>query len=144
MDKMTIIWLAAAILLAVIEAATVQLVTIWFALGAVAACVTSLFTDSILIQIIVFVAMAAITLIATRPLVKKFRKKEAEPTNADRYIGRDAVVVSDIDNLKAEGRVKVDNAVWTARSEDGSPIPEGTDVVVTAIRGVKLIVVKKK
>ena len=143
MNSMTIIWLVALIVLAVLEGITVQLVSIWFAIGAAAACVTSLITDNIIIQIAVFIAVSAIVLAATRPLVKKMRKKGIEHTNADRYVGKIAVVIQAIDNNKAEGLVKVDNQKWTARSANGDPIPEGTEVTVTAIEGVKLMVEKK-
>lgn len=143
MDKMTIIWLAIAIVMALVEAATVQLVSIWFAIGGAAACVTSLFTDNLIVQIAVFIAVSAVALAVTRPLVKKMRQKGVEPTNADRYIGKSAVVVQTIDNEKAEGMVKVDNQTWTARSASGEPIAAGTAVTVTAIEGVKLMVVPK-
>ena len=118
----------------------VQLVSIWFAIGGAAACVTSLITDNVVIQAAVFVAVSAIALAVTRPLVKKMKQRGAEPTNADRYIGKTAVVVTAIDNQNAEGMVKVDNQKWTARSESGEHIPEGATVTVTAIEGVKLIV----
>lgn len=140
MDKMTIIWLALAVIMAIVEATTVQLVSIWFAIGGAAACVTSLITDNVVIQAAVFVAVSAIALAVTRPLVKKMKQRGAEPTNADRYIGKTAVVVTAIDNQNAEGMVKVDNQKWTARSESGEIIPEGATVTVTAIEGVKLIV----
>ena len=127
---------------AVLEGLTVQLVSVWFAIGGLAACITSLFTDSIPIQAVVFVVVTAIALVVTRPLVKKLRKKKAEPTNADRYLGKTAVVVERIDNENATGLVKVDNQKWTARSVDGSPIEEGLTVTVAAIEGVKLMVQK--
>ena len=142
MQTMTIIWLVLAVVMAAVEAFTVQLVSIWFVAGAVAACITSLITDNIIIQAAVFVAVTAIALIVTRPIVKKLRSKKPEPTNADRYIGKTAVVLQPIDNEKAQGMALVDNQKWTARSDDGKPIPEGEHVIVTAIEGVKLIVKK--
>lgn len=142
MSTMTIIWLVIAVVMGVTEACTVQLVSVWFAIGSAAACITSLFTDQIYIQVIVFVAVTAIALAVTRPLVKKLKKKRPEATNADRYIGKHAVVVEAIDNDHAKGLVKVDNEKWTARSADGQPIEIGDRVVVTAIEGVKLIVNK--
>ena len=144
MDKMTIIWLILAVVMAIVEAFTVQLVSIWFAIGAGAACITSLITDNLIIQIVVFVVVSAIALAVTRPLVKKIRQKKAEPTNSDRYIGKTAVVITAIDNEKTKGMVKVDNEKWTARSATGAPIEEGAAVTVTAIQGVKLMVTKKK
>ena len=140
MNSMTIFWLIFAVVMAVLEGVTVQLVSIWFTIGGVAACITSLFTDNIIIQAAVFVAVSGIALAVTRPLVKKIKRRGSEPTNADRYIGKTAVVVKAIDNAKAEGMVKVDNEKWTARSVSGAPIPAGTTVTVTAIEGVKLMV----
>ena len=144
MSGMTIFWLIFTVVTAVLEGLTVQLVSVWFAIGGLAACITSLFTDSIPIQAVVFVVVTAIALVVTRPLVKKLRKKKAEPTNADRYIDKTAVVVERIDNENATGLVKVDNQKWTARSVDGSPIEEGLTVTVAAIEGVKLIVKQTK
>ena len=144
MDTMTIIWLVLAIAMAILEAVTVQLVSIWFTIGGVAACVTSLFTDNIIIQVAVFVVVSAIALAVTRPLVKKFKKKGSEPTNADRYIGKIAVVIEAIDNEKAQGLVKVDNQKWTARSVDDEKIPKDAVVTVKAIEGVKLMVEKNE
>ena len=142
MSTMTIIWLVIAVVMGVTEACTVQLVSVWFAIGSAAACITSLFTDQIYIQVIVFVVVTAIALAVTRPLVKKLKRKRPEATNADRYIGKSAVVVELIDNDHAKGLVKVDNEKWTARSVDGQLIEPGDRVVVTAIEGVKLIVDK--
>ena len=139
MDKMTIIWLAVAVLMVLVEASTPQLVSLWFAVGGVAACITSLFVDSIWLQIAVFVAVTGVSLILTRPLAKKFRERNVEHTNSDRYVGREGIVVTAIDNDAAAGQVRVGTSVWTARSADGSVIPEGSKVTVTAIEGVKLI-----
>ena len=140
MDNMTIFWLILAIAMAVLEGVTVQLVSIWFAIGSLAACITSLVTDNIIIQVSVFIVATAIALAVTRPLVKKIKSKQAPATNSDRYIGKTAVVISAIDNEKAQGMVKVDNQKWTARSASGEPIEEGSSVKVIAIEGVKLIV----
>ncbi|MBQ3266119.1 MAG: NfeD family protein [Ruminococcus sp.] len=142
MDTMTIIWLILAVAMAVLEAVTVQLVSIWFCIGSVAACITSLFTDNIIIEAAVFVIVSALALAVTRPLVKKMKSRGAEPTNSDRYIGKTAIVIENIDNDKAQGLVKVDNQKWTARSVTGDIIPKGTSVTVSAIEGVKLMVIK--
>lgn len=141
MSTMTIIWLVIAIVMGVLEACTVQLVSLWFALGGAAACITSLFTDKLTIQLIVFVVVTGVALAATRPIVKRMKQKRPEATNADRYIGKHGVVLEAIDNDHAKGLVKVDNEKWTARSADGQPIKEGESVSVTAIEGVKLIVI---
>ena len=140
MDPVTYIWLGLAVLMAAVEAATPQLVSIWFALGAVAACITSLFTDSVWIEVIVFVAVSGVALILTRPIAAKLKEKKVEHTNSDRFVGQEGMVITAIDNDAAAGQVRVGSSVWTARSADGSPIAEGVKVTVTAIEGVKLIV----
>jgi membrane protein implicated in regulation of membrane protease activity len=88
----------------------------------------------------VFAAVSAISLVLFWPLARKLNKKGFEKTNADRYIGRDGIVVQSISNLAAEGQVKVDNQIWTARSANGEDIAEGAKIKVEKIEGVKLIV----
>lgn len=96
------------------------------------------------VQTAVFVLLSVLTLVISRPYVKKFTKTQIQPTNADMLIGDTAVVTQSINNLGGEGTVTVRGLVWMARSSDGSPIPEGETVTVTKIEGAKLIVEKKK
>ena len=138
---MVIGWFIAFVILLVIELATVNLVTIWFAIGAVAAIITTLFTDSILIQSIVFVVVSVIALLITKPLIKKFKKFEVEPTNSDRVIGKVGDVTKKIEKNKY-GEVKVYGNTWTASSKD--VIEVGERVKVSSIDGVKLIVEKEE
>jgi len=138
--NMNIVWAIAIVAFGILEGVTAQLVSIWFVLGAIAALIASLCGASIPIQIIIFVAVTIITLIATRPIVKKKINFMAEKTNADRCLGENAVVIEEINNLEAKGQVKADGKIWTARSSDGSIIPENTIVTVEKIDGVKLIV----
>ena len=138
-----ILWIVLLVVLVVVEASTVQLVTIWFALGSLVALIANLLHASAWIQGTLFVAVSLISLAATRPLVKKFTKKTRVPTNADMVIGKRAVVVEEINNDLASGLVKVGGVTWTARTSDSSVMPEGTDAVVEKIEGVKLIVSAK-
>ena len=134
------IWIAVIIVAIVVEVASMQLLSIWFAIGGLAALITSFFTDSVVVQMIVFVVFSAISLALIFPAVRKSLKKETVKTNADRYIGKLAVVTEDISNVDARGQVKVDNQIWSARSEGNVDIPAGTKVNVLRIEGVKLIV----
>lgn len=144
MEASTIFWLASMIILFVVEAVTVNLVTIWFAFGALAALVASLFGCKLWLQIVLFIAVTILTLIPTRTLAKKyFNKSKHQPTNADMVIGKDCTVVEDVDNLLATGAVKCMGKEWTARSENGEKIAAGETVTAVAIEGVKLIVRKK-
>lgn len=143
MNEMTIFWLVAVIALGVVEAATVGLVSIWFALGALAALVSSLFGGPLWLQIILFIVVAALSLYFTRPLVKKYFNKEShKPTNADMVIGKEAHVIEEINNLQATGAVRCMGKEWTARSEDGGIISKDEIVTAVKIEGVKLIVRK--
>lgn len=134
------VWLAAIIFTSICEIATAQLVSIWFVLGSVAALITSLFTDDILTQVLVFLAVTFVTLIATRPLVKKLKNVKVVETNSGRCIGKFANVTVEINNTAGQGQVNVEGAIWSARSKDDSVIAEGTQVKILSIEGVKLIV----
>lgn len=141
MKEMTLFWLAAMVILFIVEAATVNLVTIWFAFGALAALIISLAHGSLWLQVISFVAVTVITFIPTRALAKKFfSQKTHQPTNADIVIGKPCTVTQDIDNIGGTGAVKCMGKEWTARSESGEEIKSGEVVTAVAIDGVKLIV----
>lgn len=139
---MIYLWAAAVIVFMIIEIATTQLVTLWFALGSLASLIACLMNAPVYVQIIIFVAVSAITLAATRPLVKKWTKTPFSPTNADRCIGKTALVVEDIDNSAEKGAVKINGSVWSARSADGIKIRKDEQVTIKQIDGVKLIVNK--
>lgn len=139
---MIYLWAAAVIVFMIIEIATTQLVTLWFALGSLASLIACLMNAPVYVQIIIFVAVSAITLAATRPLVKKWTKTSFSPTNADRCIGKTALVVEDIDNSAEKGAVKINGSVWSARSADGIKIRKDEQVTIKQIDGVKLIVNK--
>lgn len=137
-------WLAAMIVLLVIEAATVQLVCVWFAVGALAGAVAAMTGLSVGVQIGAFIVVSALCLILTRKFVRGVLKVKKVPTNADSVIGMCGSVIQEIDNLAQTGRVRVSGLDWTARTEtDGVRIPVGQTVLVKAIEGVKLIVETK-
>lgn len=135
-------WLVLVAALVVIEAVTVQLVTIWFAVGAIAGLIASAFELEIWLQVLIFVGVSAVALVATRPFVKRFTHSGKEPTNADRYIGKSAVVIETIDNIHGKGAVTIGGLQWTARTTDGSNIEKDEIVTVESIEGAKLIVKK--
>ena len=141
---MLIFWISALVLLILIEAFTTQLVTIWFAFGAFGSIIAYLFEAPLWLQWVVFITLSVISLLATRPLVKKFIHKKIQPTNADRNIGAQAIVLEDIDNTAGKGSVNVRGTTWTARSKTGELIEKGSMVIVNEIEGVKLLVTKEK
>lgn len=141
-EYMPFIWIGFAVLMAVCEALTAQLVSIWFVIGAGCAAVTTIFTPSIPIQSAVFLIVSLIALIVTRPIVNRLKKNESRiNTNAERLIGRIGDVLSDITDAETIGQVKVSGEVWSAKSSD-APITKGEKIKVLSIEGVKLIVEK--
>ncbi len=124
----------------VAELATVQLVSIWFAAGALMSLIFSLFNAPVWLQVVVFFAVSAVCLIITRPIVKKTVNDKKVPTNADMAIGKTGIVTETIDNIKGLGKVKVQGSLWSAKSSDGSVIDENERVRVLEIKGVKLVV----
>ena len=141
LNYVPIIWLALGIAFAVAEGLTVQLVSIWFAIGAaVTALVTALIDIPWPTQLLIIVIVAGVLLVATRPLAKKLLFVKKQSTNADSVIGQVGVVLQAIDNDLATGRVKVNGLDWSARSSNADAIAENTRVRVLAIDGVKLIV----
>lgn len=137
---MTIFWLAAFIVFAIGEAVTVGLVSVWFAVGALAALFATALGAGLWLQITVFLGVSALALALFKPLSSKFLKPRVSATNADRVIGSAALVTETIDNTQAKGQVKVNGQVWSARSAQDTVIPAGTDVKVLRIGGVKVIV----
>ena len=137
---MTTFWLIVMVLFLVVEATTVGLVCIWFAVGSLAALLAAMCGAQLWLQIVLFLVVSAATLYFTRPLVKRYVNSKVEPTNADMVIGKECRVTETVDNIAGTGAVYVDGKTWTARSADDEVIPEGTLVTAKSIDGVKLIV----
>ena len=140
MNWAALFWLVAMVAFLLIEATTVALVSTWFALGSLAAILVALLGLGAGFQIVVFLLVSAICLTALRPLVRKHVNPKITKTNVDAVVGTTGLVTAPIDNVLAQGQVKLGPMYWTARSESGEPIAEGTLVKVVRIEGVKAIV----
>ncbi len=139
--QMPVVWLIAMVVLLIIEAVVPGLVSIWFALGALAALITSLFHAPLWFQLVWFFLVSILSLVLTRPLAAKYVNSRTQPTNADVLIGRECVVTEDIDNVLGTGAVTVGGKVWTARAaEEELRLKKGGKARVLRIEGVKLIV----
>ncbi len=138
---MVTFWLIALVIFLVVEGATVGLVSIWFAIGALAALISAICQAPLWMQVFWFVAISAVSIAATRPLVKKYLAPKHSPTNADRFLNMVGIVTERIDNLGETGSVQLGGKLWRARSENGAIIEAGEKVRSVRIEGVKLIVV---
>ena len=135
-----VIWLVLMVVFLAAEAATVSMVSLWFAAGSLVALAVSLLGGPIWLQVVLFLAVSAGLLACLRPLVRsKFIPKLAR-TNVDSMLGSEGYVTADIDNMSATGKVKLGAMEWTAPSTSGKVIPAGTLVKVDKIEGVKAFV----
>ena len=139
--NMPLFWLIAMIVLLIVEALVPGLISIWFALGALAALLAALLHAPLWLQIVWFLIVSVAALCLTRPLAKKYVNARTQPTNADMLLGKECIVRETIDNLRGTGAVSVGGKVWTARTEeDGLVIEADSRAQVIRIDGVKLIV----
>ena len=138
---MIFVWLGVIVAAVVIEAMTVELVSIWFLPSAIAALILSFFDVPLWVQILVFIIGFLVLFAVFKLWLWRYIKPKKTPTNADSLIGETVTVTEDIDNLSEKGAVKTHGVVWTARSvEDEKNIAAGKHVKVVEIRGNKLIV----
>lgn len=140
MNWAAIIWLLLIVVFLIAEAATVTMVSLWFAAGALAAMLVSLTGGSIAFQVTVFLAVSVLAVAALRPLVRKHITPKLTRTNVDSVIGTTGFVTEDIDNVSAQGQVKLGSMYWTARSTSGASLSKGTLIRVDRIEGVKVFV----
>lgn len=143
--NMPLLWLIALVVFLIVEAIVPGLVSIWFAVGALAALLAALFHAPFWLQVVWFLVVSVAALALTRPLARKYVNARTTPTNADRILGKECVVREAISNLEGTGAVAVDGKVWTARlAQDDETAAPGEVVIVRRIEGVKLIVEKTK
>lgn len=145
MNTAAYIWFALMVGFLITEGACpFHLVSVWFAVGALAAAVVSLLNGAVWLQITVFLVVSGALLIALWPITRKLLKPKVVKTNVDAIVGSSGYVTADVDNLSAVGQVRLGAMEWSARSTSGKPIKAGTLVKVDRIEGVKAFVSEEK
>ena len=141
MDLPSIIWLILLIVFLIVEAACpIHLVSLWFAAGALVAAFVSMLGGELWLQITLFLVISVALLAALWPFTKKLLQPRISATNVDATMGAQGYITISVDNLTAQGQVKLGGMEWTARSTTGETIPQGTLVKVDRIEGVKAFV----
>ena len=131
-----LLWSILLAVFVVVEATTVNLVTVWFAVGSLAALISSAFTRSLLVQVIVFLVVTAVALAVSKPFMDKARHmRPAAPVGLERNLGRQATVVQPV-RPELPGRVQLDGVDWNAVCETG--LAQGDLCIVTGISGTTL------
>lgn len=128
------VWLAIAVILAIVEMSTVNLVSIWYIISSIAAMIISLFIDNVVIQVAIFVIGGTLLLLLTKNAIKKIVPEKVK-TNIDRIIDMEGIVTEKI-TKKTPGEVKVDGKRWTAVADE--TIPVDTTVKILEINSTKL------
>mgnify|MGYP004468424939 FL=1 len=134
------VWLGLVILFLIAEGATVSLVSLWFAAGAVVAMFAALLGAGAWLQTGLFLVVSGALLLMLRPIVRRYLVPKITATNVDSLVGATGLVTEAIDNVTASGQVKLGAMEWTARSTTGENIPQGTLIRVDRIEGVKVYV----
>lgn len=137
-------WVIAALLLFIVELFTTGLAVICLSIGALGGAIAAAADGSIEIQLLTFAIVSLIAIVGVRPVLKRLFYKGGEKihTNASAMIGKHGVVCQNVDGDDETGRVMIEGVDWRAVSEDGTTLPKGTKVVVTAIDSIVLTIKK--
>ena len=137
---MLYVWIAVLVAAVVVEALTNDFVAIWFFPASLVSMILSLFNTSAWLQLLLFLVIGLVLVVATRPLCRKFLSVRGEKTNVDAVIGKACIVTEEICNIEERGEVRLGGLCWSARAVDGRVIAVGELVTVQEVQGVKLIV----
>lgn len=135
-----LLWIAAMVFFGILEAVTVNMVSVWFVGGSLAALIVQLLGGNHWLQLAAFLLVSAVLLAALRPFVKRFVSPKKIATNADMAIGREAYLTETVDNIRGTGALKLDGKEWSVRSAKDEVLEAGTLVKIVHMQGVKLYV----
>ena len=141
--SITLIWVLILVISIIVEAITVDLVSIWFGVGAIVALIGEALGMSQVLQIVIFTVVSIICIVASRPLAKKYLRGNIVKTNLDRVIGKHCLVTETI-TADDKGEVKVMGTLWMASSLNNETIQAGEYAEVVSIEGAHVIVKKLK
>lgn len=141
MENKWLAWLAVGLFFLVLELVTTALVSIWFVPAAIVSCIVSLFLDSVLWQIIIFIVLSAIFMVLFRSIYKnKLKQPHDVVKQDDKLIGKSAVTTEPTDIHG--GKILVGDIYWRAVT-NGESIPENTPVIITGVNSTTLVIKKE-
>lgn len=139
-----VFWLCAMIFFIIVEAVSVNLLSIWFVLGSLVALILSISGIGVTWQIIVFFIVSTLTLLFFLFFLKPSwnrRIQKQEKTNADRILGQEGIVIQTINPLMNTGQIRVRGQIWSAATYQDLVLEAGTLIIVQELKGVKAYVV---
>ena len=134
-DNLPWVWVAVTIICVVIESLTLALTTIWFGISAFVLVFLAFTPLPFVAQVFIFVVLALVLLIFTRPIVKKKLSQKQIATNYERVIGQIAVVTKKITALD-KGAIKINGMEWTAAVKEDIVLEKGSKCIIEEIAGV--------
>lgn len=134
------VWMVLAAVFAIGEIFTAGFFLLWFGIGAAVAGVLTLLGLGAAWQLIVFAVLSGVLFAVSRRFAERWTQKQPSGVGADRFIGKTGVVLEEIDNLKATGRIRVERDEWRAESDTGEVIPPGNVVEVVRVEGTRMVV----
>jgi len=133
-------WIFLGILLMVLEIFTPTFFVFWFGLGSLAAAIVAYFYENTIFELLTFIVVSGILVLSTRKLAKKITGEEVRSINVDEIIGKEAIVIEQIDNKLGKGVVKVSGDMWRAVSVDDVVIQSGEKVIIEKVEGAHVVV----
>lgn len=140
-ENLWFVWVGFALLLGIVEVATLDFTAAMFVVGALAAAGVSVAGGSFTLQAVTFSVVSLALLVVVRPYARTWLMRNAPvvPTGADALTGRAAVVLAEV--TSRGGQVKLAGEVWSARTAHaGTVVSVGGDVRVVAIEGATAVV----
>lgn len=137
---MIYVWIGAMVAFGALEAATVNMISVWFVGGALVALIAAVLGAQLWLQCLIFFVVSGVLLACLFPVARKYTKAKSMPTNLDMMVGKEAILTEQVDNLHGTGALKLDGKEWSVRSVSGDVLQPGCVVKVVKIEGVRLYV----
>ncbi|GMQ86068.1 MAG: hypothetical protein BMS9Abin07_1640 [Acidimicrobiia bacterium] len=139
-DQWQWIWVGIAVVLGIGELLTAGFFLLPFAVGAAAAAILAFLGVGVALQLVTFVVISVVFLAVLQRFAKQEQRDGPEPAGAGRFQGKHAVVLESINRLEGTGSVRMDTEQWRATTDRDEEIPIGEEVVITEVRGTRLVV----
>lgn len=133
------VWLGLVVVTIIIEFLTLELVSIWVSVGSLVGLILELCGVPLEWQIVVAVVVTIVCILGLRRFCVKFLLKSKEKTNMDIYIGAKEKLVTKIDG-DGLGSIRINGVTWSAKSENGESIKEGSLVEILRLEGNRFVV----
>jgi membrane protein implicated in regulation of membrane protease activity len=132
------LWTIFAIVMAIGEIFTAGFFLLPFAIGAGAAAILAWANAAVVAQWLVFFGVSLFSLAYLRRFISRQDEGDQPRIGANRWIGLEGIVIADIDPVTGSGMVKIESEEWRAIAPQA--VPAGQKIVVTDVRGARLVV----